>query len=237
MKKYSSAFTLAEVLITLGIIGIIASLTLPALIQKNNNRIVETRLMKFYSTINQAVRLAEVDYGDKKYWYSDLKGAEIDKDGNPVPGSSEAEKWFNKYLAPYMKIIKTEILSNGSLIIYLPDGSAFGPRTNTTRDWDFYPGNVQKCIDSGNKRGTCVFSFNFVPIKPEDENEIWKWVYHVNRGFEPWKFRWDGTREQLEDLCYTNKMEGSVSGRNYCTALIQLNNWKIPDDYPYKVSY
>lgn len=85
MKKYLHAFTLAEVLITLGIIGVVAAFTLPALIQKNNNKVVETRLMKFYSTINQAVRLAEVDYGDKKYWYADLTGAEIDKDGNPYP--------------------------------------------------------------------------------------------------------------------------------------------------------
>lgn len=59
-------FTLAEVLITLGIIGVVAAMTLPALIQKNNNKVVETRLKKFYSAINQAIMLAENDYGDKK---------------------------------------------------------------------------------------------------------------------------------------------------------------------------
>ena len=54
-------FTLAEVLITLGIIGVVAAMTLPALIQKNNNKVVETRLEKFYSGINQAIMLAEND--------------------------------------------------------------------------------------------------------------------------------------------------------------------------------
>lgn len=68
MKK-RNAFTLAEVLITLGIIGIVAVMTLPTLIQKNNNRVVETRLMKFYSAINHAIKMAEVDYGDKNDWY------------------------------------------------------------------------------------------------------------------------------------------------------------------------
>lgn len=117
LKKFSKeAFTLAEVLITLGIIGIVAAITIPALIQKNNNRVVETRLKKFYSSINQAILMSEVDYGDKKYWYQDVKGAELDKDGNPIAGSSNAEKWFNKYLAPYMKIIKTETLADGSYI-------------------------------------------------------------------------------------------------------------------------
>lgn len=77
-------FTLAEVLITLGIIGVVAAMTLPALIQKNNNKVVETRLKKFYSAINQAIMLAENDYGDKKIWYQDLAGADIDDEGNII---------------------------------------------------------------------------------------------------------------------------------------------------------
>lgn len=40
------AFTLAEVLITLGIIGIVAALTLPALIQNNRNKELQTGLKK-----------------------------------------------------------------------------------------------------------------------------------------------------------------------------------------------
>ncbi len=46
MRK-KNAFTLAEVLITLGIIGVVAAMTLPTLIQKNNNSVVEARLKKF----------------------------------------------------------------------------------------------------------------------------------------------------------------------------------------------
>jgi len=29
----------------------------------------------FYSVINQALNMAEIDYGDKKNWYKDLAGA------------------------------------------------------------------------------------------------------------------------------------------------------------------
>lgn len=39
MKNNYKAFTLAEVLIALGIIGIVASLTLPAIIQKQNEKL------------------------------------------------------------------------------------------------------------------------------------------------------------------------------------------------------
>lgn len=52
MKK---AFTLSEVLITMGIIGIVAAITLPVIINKINKRIIETQLKSFYSTFNNAL--------------------------------------------------------------------------------------------------------------------------------------------------------------------------------------
>lgn len=228
-----AAFTLAEVLITLGIIGIVAALTLPALIQKNNNRVVETRLQKFYSAINQAVKMAEVDYGDKIYWYEDLEGAEFDKDGNPVPGSSEAEKWFNKYLTPYMKILKTQTLSDGTFIVYFPDNSALATSTSAfSRGYYFYPSNPEKCIAKSDTEATgiCRFTFNFKPIGGGDA-----WKYHHGKGFEPSKYRWDGTIDMLYEGCKGQVVDSKLHG--YCTTLIQMNNWKIPDDYPFKVSY
>lgn len=230
---YSKGFTLAEVLITLGIIGVVAAITLPVLIQKNNNRVVETRLKKFYSAVNQAILLAEVDYGDKKYWYQDVKGAELDKDGKPVPGTSNAEKWFNKYLAPYMKIIKTETLSDGSYMVYFVDGSALRPVAGYSRDWYFYPGKPEKCIQNvgstGSTLGRCSFMFIFCPTC---EGEGWR--YHSNKGMDPYKVSWDGNRQKL----YTGGTYSCKTGnRHYCTAIIQDNGWKIPYDYPYKVSY
>ena len=42
MKKF--AFTLAEVLITLGIIGIVAALTMPVLIEHHQKQVIETKL-------------------------------------------------------------------------------------------------------------------------------------------------------------------------------------------------
>lgn len=231
-----SAFTLAEVLITLGIIGVVAAMTLPVLTQKNNNRVVETRLMKFYSAINQAVKMAELDYGDKQYWWNDLAGAQLDDEGNPIEGTSEAESWFNKYLKPYMKIIKQETLSDGTFIVYFPDGSALRLlQQATTRDWLFYPGTPEKCIkqygtNDKNANGICSFAFNFRPIDNGDN----KWIYHINKGIEPFKHNWDGSYEKL----YSAGDYGCKNGnRRYCTAIIQYNGWKIPEDYPYKVSY
>lgn len=55
------AFTLAEVLITLGIIGVVAALTIPSLISNYKARKLHTQFLKSYSTIQQAYKLMQND--------------------------------------------------------------------------------------------------------------------------------------------------------------------------------
>lgn len=57
------AFTLAEVLITIGIIGVVAALTLPVVINKCQSKVLETRYKKSISTINQLVLKSKQDLG------------------------------------------------------------------------------------------------------------------------------------------------------------------------------
>ena len=67
-----NAFTLAEVLITLGIIGIVAAMTLPAVINKYQERATVTKVKKFYSTMNQAFLMAIGKSGYVEDWeYAD----------------------------------------------------------------------------------------------------------------------------------------------------------------------
>lgn len=51
--KHSLAFTLAEVLITLGIIGVVAAMTIPSLMENVRNRDLQAQLKKTYSEWNQ----------------------------------------------------------------------------------------------------------------------------------------------------------------------------------------
>src|SRR5574344_602255 len=57
------AFTLAEVLITLGIIGVVAALTLPSLIENHNKKVWTTALQKNYSVIEQGFQKMKSDDG------------------------------------------------------------------------------------------------------------------------------------------------------------------------------
>ena len=68
VKASSSGFTLAEVLITLGIIGIVASMTLPALIADHREKETVARLKKAYSTISNAYILILEEYGSPNGW-------------------------------------------------------------------------------------------------------------------------------------------------------------------------
>lgn len=65
MKK---AFTLAEVLITLGIIGVVAALTIPTVISNYRKTIILTQLKKNYSLAQSTMRYAESQYEAVRYW-------------------------------------------------------------------------------------------------------------------------------------------------------------------------
>ncbi len=62
MKYGFRGFTLAEVLITLGIIGVVAALTIPVLMNNYQKSEYVTKLKKFYSQFNQASTLLTQDY-------------------------------------------------------------------------------------------------------------------------------------------------------------------------------
>lgn len=57
------AFTLAEVLITLGIIGVVAAMTIPVLFSNINNAKFRNQYKKAISTLNQASLMAQAQYG------------------------------------------------------------------------------------------------------------------------------------------------------------------------------
>ncbi len=60
-EKERFGFTLAEVLITLGIIGVVAALTIPTLMTNYKAKKLRTQFLKSYSIIQQAVKLMQND--------------------------------------------------------------------------------------------------------------------------------------------------------------------------------
>ena len=88
------AFTLAEVLITLGIIGVVAALTIPTLIQDSQSRATVTGLKKAYATLQNAFDRAVDENGTPDTW--DLVGNQ---------SATGATNMLNA-LAPFLNITK-----------------------------------------------------------------------------------------------------------------------------------
>ena len=55
------AFTLAEVLVTLGIIGVVSAMTVPTLMQNHQRKTYVTQLHKFYNQLSQALVRFQTD--------------------------------------------------------------------------------------------------------------------------------------------------------------------------------
>src|SRR5574344_1035012 len=86
------AFTLAEVLIVLGIIGIVAAMTIPTLMQKIQDMEFKTAAKKAYSVTSEALKKMNYDYGTT---YADYIN------------TTKGEKVLLKdRLMPYFKVLK-----------------------------------------------------------------------------------------------------------------------------------
>ena len=62
------AFTLAEVLITLGVIGIVAAMTIPTLVNNYQEKVFIVKLKQSYSIFSQALKLATAENGSVTSW-------------------------------------------------------------------------------------------------------------------------------------------------------------------------
>ena len=67
--KEMRAFTLAEVLITLGVIGVVAALTMPSVMSNVRELVIKNQFKKTYSVISNAFKKAEADLGYAPYCF------------------------------------------------------------------------------------------------------------------------------------------------------------------------
>ncbi len=225
------AFTLAEVLVTLAVIGIVAAMTIPNLVQSYKKKEVETKLVKFYSTMNNAVKLAEVDYGPQTTWTDYYEDTEYDDKGNQLYQKGDKyDAHINKYFAPYIKITGSEEI-NKTKVYYLSDGSAFGFSLKENRELDFYPFNPKDCLLNSSSDKQCSFLFAFIPGGNIGAFVTTHFKYNISNGVQPNLYFWDGNEDSLKTSDYGCNKNGT---RNYCAEVIRRNGWKIPDDYPFK---
>ena len=145
-RRRFAAFTLAEVLITLGVIGVVAAMTMPILINEYKESVLKTQIKHAFSTISQAYKLAVIDleYDPACYYYTQARGTEcVSWSESSVADGEPLECLERRY------IDNGELVgSNSSSINKVTDcqylGPAFRKRLTITKTCE--PGHASECL-------------------------------------------------------------------------------------------
>lgn len=185
--KMKRGFTLAEILITLVVIGVIAAITIPVLINQTKNNELINAFKKTYSSISNGIRLSQA------------------KDGNDIfvieGDNLDATRNFMKYLKPHLSTIKDCGFSTGEDACFpnveykYLDGATFGYLSTVGNSYKLrlsdgssvafiaYPsGNINIYIDVNGDKAPNVFgkdtfvlvanmTDNVAPIRREEEEK------------------------------------------------------------------
>ncbi len=240
MKKNYNGFTLSEVLITLGVIGIIAAMTLPVLIGNYKKKETIIKLKKIYTVLSQLVILSQEDNGSANfstkdtvdantvknffeiYWHPYLNAPTIAKNGESF---YQSNGFVYKYLNGNIRDMGVQTsYANGRILFQTYDGTIYFLWMmvwETIKDND---GNIISQTAKYDSKQTVYVDINgtnnpntfgkdiFIFVIDFDNNNVKPYGYNTNN---------------INDHC--NK---SSSGF-YCAAKIMADGWKIKDDYPW----
>lgn len=231
MKNKKSGFTLAETLIVLGLIGVVAVFGIVPLVKDYKKQQTVVGLQKSFSTITQSVKMAEKDYGQMTSWAPPA----VDYD------NVESEKWFSAYsLASYLSVekvcvgnVRSEVAScwaseakflDGKLIGYSAKMPCFLLRDGSSMYFCFV---------------TSLGAFILVDINGPnkgpniDGKDIFRIVIRYPKGIVEFYGRGGNKNGILTgDFGGCNTVSGQQKG-DYCGALIQLEGWQISKEYPW----
>ena len=220
-RRLRVGFTLAEVLITLGVIGVVAALSIPQLITAYQKTYVESHVKHFYATLNNAVRLSAEENGHPTDWVK----------RNKTYSYAENLKFLQTYIYPYyrhgsyweyktssgQKYIATEVISGG-VMYFSVDANGL--------DIMYFPFATKD--NKGKTSPRTYFGFQFSKYASSTNKKS------VNSPdmIEPYIFNWKGTEADLRNNSTWGCRKGCTNC-SYCTKLLQLKGWKITKDYPW----
>ncbi len=216
-KKFK-AFTLAEVLITLGIIGVVAAMTIPTLIANYQKKVLTTQLQRTYALLANASKMLmaqeQVDLLDKTYLANDPE--RFLKEHFKIVQDCTGNNLKKCYVEHYKDI-------NGDVSRFAPEtgGYCFGLNNGTSLcvsrmekyDWDAteYHAHSHVTVDVNGLAGPNQAGRDFFTFYLYSDGTIGE--------------SYNSTRE---DLCLDNLGGASaIYGAPGCFDKIKHSNWKM----------
>ena len=224
-KKSYKAFTLAEALITLGIIGVVAAITIPSIIQKTKDKETVTAVKKAYTMFSQALLRAIGDNGDVSGWDFGTY--------NTSDGALKVENYFK----PYLNIAQDCGISGGCFpnkyfqISGIEDGvgDTFNSASSVFATAKLADGSLV-AVWSG---GSSNYGFIIVDINglkgPNTYGKDTFWFHFDKKGVGPFWWNWQPSVSSGSECDKTATANDGNNGR-YCTAWV-LRNENL--DYKY----
>ena len=185
MKK---AFTLAEVLITLTILGVIAALTIPNLMKNWEDQHTVSAVKEAYSILNNAIKMAVLENGPVEEW--DWPDKTTDSIAN------QNANYIIDVLKPYLKFSKICYSATGCMGADYKNLKGVG-------GWGFW-------ADGSNVYGKAVLengmavSFANIGYGPNATKTNWKITVDINGKKGPNRYGYD----VFNFLYYSNKLNG-----------------------------
>ena len=240
------AFTLAEVLVTLGIIGIVSALTMPTIISNHQKKVTVESLKRAYNILSEAVGYSETENGKMEFW-------KYYKPNKP----------FSKYVLPYLRYssycenckvpYKVKMLNgsdasysvsalyNGSgqyqnIIVYLTNGMIIAGRDgwenySATADENFKVPIIAITVDINGAKGPNRYGRDIFVFEVNSKYGV---EYYGYRGELSTSSAWNRL-PKYEDVNGSHAHACSKQGKwgYWCAAKIILDGWNIKDDYPW----
>ena len=230
---------MAEVLITLGIIGIVAAMTLPSLIGKWQKKVTVTRLKRTYTVLAQAVQRSIADYGDPLNW--DL-GDFYNSEYTQANVKDMLEKFTSTYMVPYLAKVKkieygtledlgyksvkipndesNRYLNTKGQVLVLNDGTVLQIRSatgnsGTDEDRDDRIVSIYIITDINGFKGPNVIGKDFFTFQISLTTGEFGFFYQSSQN----------TREKMLSSCKSSPWT--------CGRLILMDGWEIKEDYPW----
>ena len=256
LKGKTRGFTLAEVLITIGIIGLVAAMTMPMLIANYRKQVMLTKVKRTYNVLNNALERAKVDYGtDVNGWYLPKSGSQLEKsmffvETYMLPylntvyyckdkffGPYCTKKVYNikgdgwTYMGPANAISGTTFVLNDGVLVYIMVGEISTASEGMEMDETINRVVIQFDIDNYkgyNKLGYDIFKLEL----GGQEGPLKKNNANKNK-FLPYGYDVSKSCDYyVSNINHACNPEAAYSG-SYCLAYIVCNGWRFGDKYPW----
>ncbi len=241
-KNFKYAFSLAEVLIALFIVSIIASITIPSFIKNIEKEKTVTKLKNTYLDINQAIKISEIENGSISKWDRTIVISE----------------YFDSYIEPYLKVLNSEI-STITTTSYKKISGGYASTNSginqlhpneTIKKYNLHSGAQIFVSNSLNNAVLIFIDINGNSLPNQFGKDVF--MYQINstvdsKGIKLIPYGYISTDEFNVPTPMQPTREFLINGTDqhyccnkdnngigmFCGALIMYDNWKIKEDYPW----